>query len=173
LITGAKNGSRSIPESSAIATYLIRTFDTEDKFGLKNGDWVRDEVLTSMVSTNLNRIGGFALMLDFGVFKLGEGPMAASFGGKAMFGALGDMERELKEGPKGGYFNGEHPGRADILAEYQITLIKHRNWADLKADYPLLDAWLERVHARDAFKRSLQKGNGYDLTIFPKVPGRL
>jgi len=126
-----------------------------------------------MVSTNLNRVGGFALMLDFGVFKLGEGPMAASFGGKAMWGVLGDLERELKEGPEGGYFMGEHPGRADILAEYPVTLVKHRNWADLKADYPLLDAWLERVHARDAFKRSLQKGNGYDLTIFPKVPGRL
>ena len=48
LITGAKDGNRYIPESAAIATYLIRTFDTEDKFGLKNGDWIRDEILVSM-----------------------------------------------------------------------------------------------------------------------------
>jgi glutathione S-transferase len=38
LITGPRDGNRQIPESAAIATYLIRTFDTSDKFGLKNGD---------------------------------------------------------------------------------------------------------------------------------------
>ncbi|TVY81311.1 hypothetical protein LSUE1_G003350, partial [Lachnellula suecica] len=173
LVTGAKDGSRIIPESSAIATYLIRTFDTEDKFGLRNGDWIRDEVICSMLSTNINRVSGIALFLDFGAIKLAEGPVGDRFKGKALWGPLGDLEKELKGAPKGGYFMGEHPGRADILVEWQLSFAKQRKWVDLESDFPLLHAWLERVYARDAWKRAMKKGNGYDLTIFPKIPERL
>lgn len=85
---------------------------------------------------------------------------------------LGDLERELKEGPKGGYFAGEHPGRADILAEFLLSMVKQRNWISMTDEFPALDLWLKRVYARDAFKRGLVKGNGYDLTTFPKVSER-
>jgi glutathione S-transferase len=169
LITGAKDGNRYIPESSAIATYLIRTYDTADKFGLKNGDWVHDEVLTSLSQTNLNRGIGFMLMLDFGAIRNGEGPMGKRFDGPEQRSQLAELERELVEGPKGGFFMGEHPGRADILLEYPISSIKHRNWVDLAREFPKLDEWLQRVYDRPAFKRSLEKGNGYDLSIFPKT----
>ncbi|TVY35378.1 hypothetical protein LSUB1_G004779 [Lachnellula subtilissima] len=172
LITGAKDGSRPIPESSAIATYLIRSFDTEDKFGLKNGDWIRDEILSSIDSTTFNHVHMQALMFDWGVLKAGDSAGNFPLSGKAYWTVLADLEYELKNGPKGGYFMGEHPGRADILLEFQMSMVKLRNWADLKADYPLLDAWLERVYARDAWKRGLAKGNGYDLSMFPKIPER-
>ncbi|KAF4629395.1 hypothetical protein G7Y89_g8756 [Cudoniella acicularis] len=170
LITGPKDGTRYLPESSAIATYLIRTFDTSDLFGLQNGDWIRDEVICSLVSTNLNRTLFFSLYLDFGAIKPGDGPGAARL--KSLGSVLGDLERELKEGPKGGYFMGERPGRADILAEFQVSMVKQRGWADLKGEFPLLDAWLERVYGREAWKRALEKGNGYDLNVFPKIPER-
>ena len=171
LITGAKDGNRYIPESDAIAVYLIRTFDTTDKFGLKNGDWIRDEVLSSMVMTNLNRSTGLMLMFDFGAIKPGAGPMGSRYDGPELRDQLADFERELAEGPKGGYFMGDHPGRADILLEWPITTIKHRSWVDLPKEFPKLDEWLKRVHDRPAFKRSLEKGNGYDANVFPK-PGR-
>jgi len=139
---------------------------------LKNGDWLRDEIITSIVSTALNRAQGQALFFDLGVIKPAGGPGNFPTSGKAFWTVLGDLEYELKNGPKGGYFMGEHPGRADILVEFQMSMVKQRKWVDLTADYPLLDAWLERVYARDAWKRALEKGNGYDLTIFPKIPER-
>jgi glutathione S-transferase len=64
---------------------------------------------------------------------------------------------------------GEHPGRADIMLEYPISMAKHRNWVDLKKEFPGLDEWLQRVYDRPSFKRSLEKGNGYDLSVFPKI----
>ncbi|KAG0647276.1 gst3 [Hyphodiscus hymeniophilus] len=170
LITGDKDGKRYIPESSAIATYLIRTFDTTDKFGLKNGDWVRDEVITSLSQTNLNRGIGMLLMLDFGAIRNGQRPMGKRFDGPEQRAQLADLERELVEGPKGGFFMGEHPGRADIMLEYPISSIKHRNWVDLPKEFPKLNEWLQRVYDRPAFKRSLEKGNGYDMSCFPKTP---
>jgi glutathione S-transferase len=169
LITGAKDGNQYVPESSAIATYLIRTFDTADKFGLRNGDWIRDEVLTSMSLTNVNQATGFMLMLDFGAIRNGNGPFGKRFDGPELRAQLSALERELAEGPKGGFFMGEHPGRADILLEYPMTSIKHRMWVDLPKEFPKLDEWLQRCHDRPAFKRSLEKGNGYDMSVFPKT----
>jgi glutathione S-transferase len=170
LITGPKDRNRYIPESAAIATYLIRTFDTEDKFGLKNGDWIRDEVLMSMNLTNLTRATGMLLYLDFNTIKKGDGPGGKRFDGPELRSILGDLERELKDGPSGGFFMGKEPGRADIMLEFPMSMIKHRNWVDLKSVFPELDKWLERVYSREAWKRGLQKGNGYDLSVFPQKP---
>lgn len=74
----------------------------------------------------------------------------------------------MKEGPEGDWFLGEEPGRADVLLEFPMSMIKYRNWVDLKSEFPQLNAWLERVYARDAWKRGLQKGSGYDLSVFPQ-----
>lgn len=122
--------------------------------------------------TNLGRVTGITLMLDFGGIKLGGGQFAKQYDGPQLRAELKELQRELEEGPKGGFFMGEHPGRADIMLEFPLTTIKHRGWADLK-EFPKLDEWLERVYARPAFKRSLEKGNGYDMNSFPKVSGRL
>jgi glutathione S-transferase len=83
---------------------------------------------------------------------------------------LADLEKALKEGPPGGYFMGKEPGRADIMLEWPLASISQRKWVDIKSEFPALDAWLARCYKRDAWKRSLQKGNGYDLTIFPQLP---
>jgi len=166
LITGPKDGSRPVAESSAIATYLIRTFDTEDKFGLRNGDWIRDEQLSSIALTDLHSAMVILFYLDFGPLKLGY-TTGNRFDGEELRNLLTVLDRELVEGPKGGFFLGEHPGRADILFEYPMTMVKHRKWVDLKKEFPRLDEWLERVYARPAFKRSLEKGNGYDFSKLP------
>lgn len=171
LITGAADGNRYIPETSAIATYLIRTFDAGDKFGLKNGDWTRDEILTSICQTGLSRSTTILIMLDFGMLRNGgDQPWQKRFDGPEMRDVLKHLERELKEGPEGGYFLGKHPGRADIMLEFPMSSIKQRKSVDLKAEFPLLDEWLERVYSRPAWKRGIEKGNGYDMTIFPQRP---
>jgi glutathione S-transferase len=111
------------------------------------------------------------LSLDLGMIRT-EGKWTAE---SELRGILGNLQRELKEGPEGGkaFFMGKEPGRADILVEYQMSTIKHRNWVDLAKEFPMLDQWLQRCYDRPAFKRSLEKGNGYDLSVFPKVSGRL
>ncbi|KAL2063867.1 hypothetical protein VTL71DRAFT_4361 [Oculimacula yallundae] len=172
LITGAADGNRTITESSAIATYLIRTFDKEDKFGLKNGDWIRDEMLTSVAQTTLSRATFTLLMLDFGLLRNGTGPGGKNYDGPEIRNVCKDLTRELKEGPKGGFFMGEHPGRADIMLEFGLTGIKQRESADLKNEFPELEAWLQRVYERPAWKRAVGKAfdGVYDFTTFPKGP---
>lgn len=112
-------------------------------------------------------------MIDFGMLQTGReelGPAAKRFDGPETRSILKDLERELKEGPPGGYFGGKHPSRADIMIEFPMTSIKQRKTVDLKAEFPLLDEWLERVYSRPAWKRCIEKGNGYDMTIFPQRP---
>jgi glutathione S-transferase len=159
LITGSKDGIRYIPESAAIATYLIPTFDNEDKFGLRDGDWIRDEVLCSIISTNPNRATGMILVMDFGIVK---NRASNTFDRPELRSILKDLERELKEAPAGGWFVGPRPGSADILLEFPMSTVKHRNWVDLKSEFPPLGPCLKKVYGRDAWKRSLEKGNGYD-----------
>ncbi|KAJ8060289.1 hypothetical protein OCU04_010626 [Sclerotinia nivalis] len=168
LVTGARDGHRYIPESLAIATYLIRTFDVSDKFGLRNGDWIRDEMLISMLLTELGFSSTVMLMLDFQSIGNGSGARGKMFDGPALRKGLGDLEKELKNGPEGGFFMGNHPGRADIMAEFPVALIRQRGWVDLATEFPALNEWLERCYERPAWRRCMEKGNGYDLTTFPK-----
>ncbi|TGO54799.1 hypothetical protein BOTNAR_0259g00130 [Botryotinia narcissicola] len=168
LITGPKDGNRYIPESLAIATYLIRTFDSADTFGLRNGDWIRDEMLISITLTDLGRATNIMLMLDFNAIAIGAGPMGKRFDGPALRKVLGDLEKELKEGPEGGFFMGKNPGRADIMLEFPMALIKQRDCVDLEKEFPALDEWFKRCYERPAWKRSIEKGNGYDFTTFPQ-----
>jgi glutathione S-transferase len=67
---------------------------------------------------------------------------------------------------------GERPGRADVMAKFVTSMVKHMNWLDLEKEHPGLNEWLERIYERDAWKRALVKRNEYDLNVFPKIPGR-
>lgn len=108
------------------------------------------------------------LMLDFNAISNGAGPMGKRFDGPALRQVLGDLERELKEGPPGGLLMGSHLGRADIMLEFPMAMVKQRKWVDLEREFPALDAWQKRYYERPAWKKSIEKGNGYDLTTFPQ-----
>jgi glutathione S-transferase len=115
-----------------------------------------------------NASNGLALSPDFGVINPAMRTLAVKVTGSGASATLRDLERELKEGPEGGWFMGKHPGRCDILVKFQLSVIKQRGWVDLEKEYPELDKWLKRVYEREAWKRRLEKGNGYDLTVFSK-----
>jgi glutathione S-transferase len=53
-----------------------------------------------------------------------------------------------------------------------MTSITQRKSVDMEKEFPELWAWLQRVYARPAWKRGLEKAFGgvYDLTVFPKKP---
>ena len=62
------------------------------------------------------------------------------------------------------WFDGKEPGRSDIILSWPFDNIEQRKWFDFKKDYPRIAAWRERIRNREAWKRGLEKGNGYDLT---------
>ena len=64
-----------------IANYLIRTFDTTDRFGLRNGDWICDEAILSIIITNLGQTTTMMMMLDFNAIGNGTGPLVNIFDG--------------------------------------------------------------------------------------------
>jgi len=109
------------------------------------GDWVRDEVLVSICNTTLIRATMNFLMLDMQVIKNGDGVKGKRFDGPELRTTLGQLEMELKQGPKGGWFMGNGPGRANIMLEYPMSFIKQRNYVDLKKDFRALVEWLDRV----------------------------
>jgi hypothetical protein len=70
----------------------------------------------------------------------------------------------------GPYFMGAEPGRCDIMFEFLLAMISQRKWVDLPKEFPALNAWQQRVYARPAWKQSIEKGNGYNLSSFPQHP---
>jgi glutathione S-transferase len=42
-------------------------------------------------------------------------------------------------------------------------MIAQKGWVDLEGEWPRLAAWRKRILERDAWKRGMEKGNGYDL----------
>lgn len=118
-------------------------------------------MLTSIILTDFSKAMGVMLMFDCKEVVNGE---SDEWDGPNLRSTLGDLEREMRNGPEGGYFMGERPGRADILLEFPMAMVKQREWVDLESDFPILNQWLERCYGRDAWRRGLEKGNGYDLS---------
>jgi len=158
---------RMIIESTAIATYLLKTYDTRGCFAAR--DWILDEELTSLSNA-------FAVLYAFGmIFDLlaKHSPWPISYATRAinnaawksflgpecdkaftfMVNALGDEQ----------WFNGGSPGRADFLLSFPLDMVAQRKWVDFDEKYPSLGAWRTRIQERPAWKRGLEKGNGYDL----------
>jgi len=91
---------------------------------------------------------------------IGTAPMKAGLTGPRMKAQLKWAEEKLGEDD---YFMGKNPGRCDFLLSYPMDVLMHRKMVDVK-EFPRMRAWYERYQARDAWKRSLNKGNGYDWT---------
>jgi len=68
-------------------------------------------------------------------------------------GELGDRE----------WFNGKEVGRSDVMLSFPLDTMAQRKWLDF-AEYPKLAAWRQRILERPAWKKGLEKGNGYDMS---------
>jgi glutathione S-transferase len=64
------------------------------------------------------------------------------------------------------WFNGKEPGRSDVMLSWPLDMIAHRKWVDLEKEYPSLAAYRKRIEERPAWRRGLDKGNGYDLSTW-------
>lgn len=160
----------TIIESSAIAAYLLKTYDTAGKFAAEN--WVRDEELTSFAGSTLGAILSIEMLFDVAA-KQTPWPLvylarAARNGIQKQFTKaefvkdLGFLEKELGEKE---WFNGKTLGRSDIMLSWPCDLIDMRGYVDFDKEYPRIGAWRKRIRARDAWKRAMEKGkNEYDLS---------
>jgi len=68
------------------------------------------------------------------------------------------MEKEIA---KSGWFAGKSFSAADIQMSFPLEAAASRGGLD--ARYPKLTDFLQRIHARPAYKRALERGGAYDL----------
>ncbi|PQE16423.1 glutathione S-transferase protein [Rutstroemia sp. NJR-2017a BVV2] len=159
--------NRAIAETSAIMSHLIQTYDTAGRFGTR--DPIRDEMLSSFAGATMGTIGMIELVFEIVAQKspwplstlLGavKGQIHSSFTGPEYAVQFEFLERELGERE---WFNGESLGRSDVMLSWPMDFLSAKGYVDL-SKYPKIVQWRKRVQARDAWKRALEKGNGYEL----------
>ena len=162
---------RAIIERSAIVAYIIKTYDTAGAHAPE--DWIKDEILNSFAGASLGPLTSIELLFDLAakhtpwplvyIARLFRKGIQKNFTTAEFKKSMTFLEDEL-----GGneWFNGKEFGRADVMFTFPIDYIYMRKWMDLEKDYPRIAAWRRRVWERPAWKRGLEKGNGYDLTLF-------
>jgi glutathione S-transferase len=68
------------------------------------------------------------------------------------------IETELGDHP---YFMGDHLTAADIQMSFPLEAMRLGD--QMAGAYPRIAAFLERIHARPAYRRALERGGHYDL----------
>ncbi|CAD6500371.1 BgTH12-07548 [Blumeria graminis f. sp. triticale] len=165
LVTSDKG---TLTESSAIAAYLLSTFDSKDLFERTN--WLRDEMLTSFAGTTMGPLLLIEILTDIAESKAWwpislpvrwvRQAIHKNISGPELRKGLVWLELELGSEE---WFGGKKLSRADIMIIWPLDLISQKGWIDIRKDFPKLAAWRERVMERSAWKRAIAKGNGYDL----------
>lgn len=188
-------GGRVITQLSAILLYLTRTYDTERRFNRDEHDPIREEQLVCIGISDLSsKLGtkfmfhAMAVLSPFFIRPIMNGVKSKINNlvlDKDIHAIMGVLESEI-EGrewflePKkaDGHGNGTGtdgqerkkgespagPSRADFVLRFNVDLAVQPGYVSLD-NYPALKAWMARCNAREAWKRSLEKGNGYDLNF--------
>ncbi|RAL62900.1 hypothetical protein DID88_004741 [Monilinia fructigena] len=68
------------------------------------------------------------------------------------------LEKQLTDG----WFNGKNLGRSDVMLSWPMDFLAAKEYVDFKK-YPKILQWRKKVEERDAWKRAIEKGNGYEL----------
>ena len=71
------------------------------------------------------------------------------------------LEGELGEGDW--FDGGDKPGKSDFMVVFWLDLCVKRGWVKLESVAPNVGRWRERVGAREAWRRGLEKGGEYDF----------
>ncbi|CAG8953877.1 hypothetical protein HYFRA_00010838 [Hymenoscyphus fraxineus] len=166
--TFVNKDGRVIIESSVIISYIIDTYDTSHKFAV--ADQIRSDEISAFASATLAPITSTEILFEL-IHKNTPWPFSYLTGAlrskiQNLF-SMGEMRKGLRylqsELGDEEWFNGGHPGKSDFLVTFPVDLIAERRWIDLGKEFPRLAAWRGRVRERPAWKRGLEKGNGYEL----------
>lgn len=165
---------RVIIERAAIAKYLIEKYDTEGKFKLnpqdRENDDIREEELMSFGSASLYPMLSIKMIFEF--LQDGSpffvrplvGVMAAALNKGFLNKEMSAMLKYLDQGLEGKEFflATKNPTRVDICTVWYVDMASFLGEGDLSS-YPNLKRWYDGCKGREAWKRALDKGNGYDL----------
>jgi glutathione S-transferase len=172
---------RVIVERSAIALHLISTYDTAGRFQIPAGtaadadpaaDTVHEDYLMSLANASLGPLLVVGLVLNqlavrspFFVRPLFAGLGATlnrAFLNAELDGVLRDLDAQLQGRD---YLMGRpEPTRAEFVVLWHVDSGHQGGYLDLDK-YPNVKAWHARCTARPAWKRALEKGNGYNVAF--------
>lgn len=166
----------ALAESSSIATFLLNTYDTELKFhegDIHSDAFYVEDSLVSLTGATLGPLGMIKLLMEMSAkaspFPLNylmsfvTSPLNTYFTVPESKKVLSYLENTLGEKD---YFGGTGPKKADFMLSFPCDLMVHRGWFSLDDEFPRLAKWRQRILERDAWKRALSKGNGYNLNNF-------
>ncbi|KAG8673061.1 hypothetical protein FPOAC1_006364 [Fusarium poae] len=160
-----------ITQMSTCMLYLLLTYDTTQKFHRTDLEYrVREDYLVSLATADLvARLGTKHLFMVLGavtpffispVIKLLGYGLNKAFLDEDVHNALHVVEMEL-EGREW-IMGGNAPSRADMALKIALDMAVQPNLVEIDK-WPKVKAWLDRCEARPAWKRSLDKGIGYQL----------
>jgi glutathione S-transferase len=166
---------RVIVESVVIAKYLIDTYDKAGKFkgdGTPKNDSLRDDQLCNLAAASLGPVVILEVVLlaaskltPFFVrwlMALVHSQIRNQFSGPELDLYFRYLDDQL-EG-RDYFMGGAAPARADFIISFPVDLCTAAGMVDI-TKYPRVEKWHTRVHDRPAWKRSLEKGNGYNLGV--------
>jgi len=149
----------------------LRNYDNNGRFA--SSDWVNDEILTSFAGATLGPTVAIELLFDIAekhtpwplryIASAVRKGIQNTFTSAELENTLSFLEKELGDKQ---WFNGEELGRCDVMIIWPLDLMAQRRWVDFENRFPKLAAWRGRILESDAWKRGLEKGNGYDLTTW-------
>ena len=169
---------RVLHESITIITYLIKHYDVnghfqpspaEEKAGY---DWIREDALCSFAASSLGGVCIVRLLPELvaqhspffmsWIFSLSNKVITKFYTSRETELFLKYLQDDMLKDSD--YFMGGKPGGADFTLSWPMDMIVERGW--IKLDDPKwkgLKAWYDRIKAREGWKLSLEKGNGYSL----------
>ncbi|KIW32752.1 uncharacterized protein PV07_04276 [Cladophialophora immunda] len=164
---------RVIVESAVIAKYLIETYDKTGKFkgdGNKN-DWIRDDELCNLAAASIGPPMIVEVIMTAAVkltpffvrplISLVHKQLHQGYSGPELDAFFKYLDDQLGDQD---YFMGSAPGRADFILSFPVDTCTAAGFVELKK-YPRVEKWHARCRERPAWKSSLEKGNGYDLSF--------
>jgi glutathione S-transferase len=164
------SNGQTIVESPVILTYLLKLYDTTDKYHPTSHQ--TSETVTSFTASSLGPITTTELIFEL---LAQQTPWPFSYIMNALRGKI--QQAITRDGFRQGFvfldkelgdqewFNGTIPGQADFMAEFWVSMCVVRGWVDLEEMAPRLAKWRERVWQREAWKRGIERGGEYDLKM--------
>ncbi|KAI1149338.1 glutathione S-transferase [Nemania diffusa] len=167
---------RVIIERSAIAAYLIATYDSAGRFKVsgrnEQHDAVREQELVGFAEASFNVTAMTAMMLYYlkALSPFFIRPLVAAVSAMIHLGYVDkEFDAQLKymdgllEGQE--YFMSDgNPTRVDFVMLFFVQSVYQSKVVDI-APYPNVKAWHDRCVARPAWQRAMEKGNGYSLSL--------
>ncbi|KAB5566929.1 hypothetical protein GE09DRAFT_750748 [Coniochaeta sp. 2T2.1] len=170
------DGGRVLTQQSAILFYLRETYDKGGDRRVfshpeNTEDVVREQYLIGLARDIDSKVGaklmfhGMSVLAPFvvrPVLNFVRRKADAVALDPDIGGIFAQLEAELEKGGREWFMGGDRPSCPDVLLKYFVDLTVQSGYVDLRAR-PRIKGWLERCEAREAWKRGLEKGNGYDL----------